>query len=211
MVYTSQFAFSVNRGNLGLNQVPGDNCLNVSLKDDNHYFSKAETLSYELKENYTRQLYRPIPDVLVSTVVIPCGSWHIRVHDVETDRAISISDGGFAVPVATSHRKDYLPTCLSNGKRFDSTIGIVACLGYDGYEKITHMTPEPGTNLLFPNTLILHAQANLDKGSHRLISAHFGGNHFEKPPEFTLTKDTIKINGFTIQLKPSARINLADN
>jgi len=41
--------------------------------------------------------WSPFKDVSVETWLVPAASWHLRVHRIQSPRALQIAEGGFAI------------------------------------------------------------------------------------------------------------------
>ena len=175
LVYSEKFGYSVSRGNRGLAEGAFDNCLAVAEKNDPHFISKEETLSSVVTEKMTQQSWSPLPKTKIVTTVVPFGEWHVRIHEITTERELEVADGGFSNLTFNSHPKDYVIDSLTSGKAFTSEIGTTATVMLAGYRGVEAVFAEPNTNLLFPNSLFLTARQTVTAGTHLLISGHYGG------------------------------------
>lgn len=186
-VYSEKFAYSVSRGNRGLAEGAFDNCLAVAEQGSPHFVSKEETLSWEVTKEKTCQHWSPLPGTTITTTVVPLGAWHVRIHEITTQRSLEVADGGFSNRTFNSHPKDYTMTDLTSGKAYSSEVGTTATVMLQGYRDVEAIFAEPNTNLLFPNSLFLAARQTIAPGSCRLISGHYGGD--EAPGEFPILSE----------------------
>lgn len=123
----------------------------------------------------TQQSWSPLPKTKIVTTVVPFGEWHVRIHEITTERELEVADGGFSNLTFNSHPKDYVIDSLTSGKAFTSEIGTTATVMLAGYRGVEAVFAEPNTNLLFPNSLFLTARQTVTAGTHLLISGHYGG------------------------------------
>lgn len=198
LVYSSLFGFSVSRGNRGLLEGAFDNCLAVAENGSEHYFSKEETLAYEIDPSYTRQVWEAFPGTQITTTVVPLGNWHLRIHKIVTKRDLRVADGGFSNQTLNSHPGDYVIEKMisphDSGRSFTSTIGTTAIVPLKGYQEVQGVFAEPNTNLLFQNSQYLVAKAFLKKGQHVLISLHYAGEVRPSAlPDYQLNPERISV------------------
>lgn len=174
-VYSSEFGFSVPRGNY-LEDGAFDNTLAGSLAGDDFWRMRRSAKQFEVTADSVRTLYELMPGVEVESVIIPRAKGHIRVHYIKTDKAIELADGGFAI-----RREDY-------GKRIDPSMikeeekeilcdfpwanaGAVNLSG-GGQPKL--IIPAPNTNLMYGITAIPTIRFSLEAGEHCLIDYFYG-------------------------------------
>ncbi|WP_261806309.1 DUF2264 domain-containing protein [Lapidilactobacillus luobeiensis] len=175
LVYSADFGFSVSRGNDGIAQFAGDNCLAVAEVGTENFVSKQAELAYDVNAQRIKHRWSPLPEVLIESIVVPLGPWHIRYHRIQSQRALKYVDGGFSNKIKNGHESDYQFDQIKQGLSFHSTIGVTASVAYQGYHEVTPIFTEPNTNLLFPNSLYLGASGEMTAGEQVLLSAHYGG------------------------------------
>lgn len=94
--YSTTFGFSVPLGRRGLTQAAADSML--ALSDDGEcYRVRERTVVADSEGGSLRSRWEPFPGVAVETWLIPNPPWHIRVHQLRTDRPLWSAEGGFAV------------------------------------------------------------------------------------------------------------------
>jgi len=172
-VYSSRFGFSIGKDSIGLSRGAFDNTLAVAETGFDSYVSKGNCQESYAEERYLYHKWQPMPQVWINSWIIPLGAWHIRVHKIETQREITVADGGFSNQTQSSHRGDQPIKEVEEGLIYQSPVGTVASFNVGGYhEKVIEMA-DPNTNLLFTQTLIPTLKSTLLPGEHILISAHF--------------------------------------
>lgn len=171
--YSSAFAFSVPRENVGLSQGAYDSMLALH-EGDKHFRVRRECQEFTVKENLLQSLWKPWPDVEISTWLLPAGgSWHVRVHRIETGRDLSASEGGFAIGCyhdAPYPVKNWRKT--SEDKALASfPWGFSGIVNLHGKREPTVLTVKPNTNLVAPATVLPTLTGSLPAGSHLLACA----------------------------------------
>ena len=130
-------------------------------------------------------VWKPFAGVTVRTTVTPMGEWHIREHEIVTDRAIHAAEGGFAIARGGNGEVETMETadCTAVIAPWGVS-GVRNLLGYTGG---TVVMPEPNTNLMVPRTLLPTLTVKLEPGRHVLRSAVLGSanqgrEQIENPP-----------------------------
>ncbi len=100
--YSSQFGFTLERGRYGLNHAAVDSMLLFSAGDD-YYRGRRECERSQVTQHWVRSEWRPWHDVEVTSWLIPLESGHIRIHRVNTPRALNCVEGDLP-PTATARR-----------------------------------------------------------------------------------------------------------
>ncbi|MBM4361953.1 MAG: DUF2264 domain-containing protein [Deltaproteobacteria bacterium] len=93
LAYSSAFGFSVPAGPLGLEQRAPDSELVVSL-DGRHYTGRERPTRVDVREGIVRSEWSPLRGVQVTSWVIGCGTYHLRLHRVESESALRTAEGG---------------------------------------------------------------------------------------------------------------------
>lgn len=192
-VYSSAFGFSVPKGPLGLRQGAFDNTLAMSEQDD-YYRSRYGVETYEIKDGYLYSEWKPWSDVLVKTYLIPFMPWHVRIHQIETKRKLSIADGGFAISF-----EDGEILTNSHGIANYSKLGISGIVDLMQNSKLEIIRTEPNTNLHYPETVIPTLVNDLGAGNHLIATAVLGDvtdkckRLWENPPNIEVNHGKVKI------------------
>ncbi|PAD14637.1 DUF2264 domain-containing protein [Shouchella clausii] len=172
-VYSTAFGFSVPRAEWGLEQGAFDSTLALSERD-NLYRVKRQSEEYAIARQFLYTKWRPWQDVEITTWLIPCVPWHVRVHKIETNRLLDAADGGFALGLGGDGSESFEQlssgaSCLA--KTATAASGIVN-LREDGETAL--IFPHANTNLLHPRTVIPTVRTRIDRGTTFLVSAVYG-------------------------------------
>jgi hypothetical protein len=100
--YSSRFGFTIERGRFGLKHAACDSMLLLADGDD-YYRGRRECEDVRVDENYLYSRWSPWHDVHIDTWQIPFGEWHLRLHRINSARALQTAEGGFAV-MKTEHQ-----------------------------------------------------------------------------------------------------------
>lgn len=185
--YSSHFGFTLTRGNDALNHAACDSMLIFS-EQDNYWRGRRECTSVDMTDAWLRSTWQPWPDVFVTTWLIPHQQGHIRLHRVETQRALDSVEGGFAINrhllAETSKASHEVALNTLSGC---SQIVDLLCERH----ALTVTTP--------PNSHILHAApgeipclgAVLEPGTHWLACAVTATMASVLPPPMTLAFDRL--------------------
>lgn len=183
-VYSTQFGFSVCKAQKLLKDGAYDNMLVLS-EDGDTYHPRYGCEEYEITEKSVISVWKPFAGVTVRTTVTPMGEWHIREHEIVTDRAIHAAEGGFAIARGGNGEVETMETadCTAVIAPWGVS-GVRNLLGYTGG---TVVMPEPNTNLMVPRTLLPTLTVKLEPGRHVLRSAVLGSanqgrEQIENPP-----------------------------
>jgi hypothetical protein len=172
--YSNIFGFSVPRAEWGLGQGAFDSMLALS-EGDNIYRVKRknEESSIDGRQLYAR--WKPWTDVEIRTWLIAGTPWHIRVHRIDTGRALDAADGGFALGLESL---EGLPRNGSNLKDEQSALAVCAwgvsgirVLYGSGQPELIY--PNSNTNLMNPRTVIPSVKSSMQPGTHWLVTAIF--------------------------------------
>lgn len=64
---------------------------------DDYYRGRRECEAVRVDENYLYSRWSPWHDVHIDTWQVPFGEWHLRLHRINSARALQTAEGGFAV------------------------------------------------------------------------------------------------------------------
>jgi hypothetical protein len=110
--------------------------------------------------------WTPWPDVRVRTALVADPPWHLRVHHVETGRALRAVEGGWCAPWRPAGAGTTDDAAWAAG---DGVHSLLVELG--GARTPEVIEPMPGTHLLWPRTRLPVLSGRLDPGVHRLACA----------------------------------------
>ncbi|KRL14365.1 DUF2264 domain-containing protein [Schleiferilactobacillus perolens] len=174
-VYSSRFAFSVGTGRHGLEDGAFDSVLAVAEDQSDLFVAKGKNLASKVTTDWVQHTWSPLPNVGIVSTIIPLGEWHVRIHQIVTQRALQVADGGFSNLVPDSHADSHPALDYPGGLAFQSSIGTTAIVNMLGYKKLQAVFPSPNSNLVYSHTVILTTTVALSPGTYLLISAHYGG------------------------------------
>ena len=163
-VYSTLFGFSVPKSTYYYYESALDNVLSVS--EDGVYFRpKVKDEKFYVNKEYISYKWNPYTDVDIYSTIVPCGDYHVRIHEINTNRKLVIREGGFSIPY---YNKDK----IQNDKfaKYISEIGTSEIISIEGFESSEVVILEPNTNLLYERTVLPTLISNLEKGKHILIS-----------------------------------------
>lgn len=100
--YSSRFGFTIERGRFGLKHAACDSMLLLA-DGDYYYRGRRECEAVRVDENYLYSRWSPWHDVHIDTWQVPFGEWHLRLHRINSARALQTAEGGFAV-MKTEHQ-----------------------------------------------------------------------------------------------------------
>ena len=151
LVYSTQFGFSVCKAQKLLKDGAYDNMLALS-EDGDTYHPRYGCEEYEVTETSVISVWKPFAGVTVRTTVTPMGEWHLREHEITTDRALYAAEGGFAIARGRNGEVETLES--ADCTAVIAPWGAAGVRNVEGYTGGTVVMPEPNTNLMAPRTLI---------------------------------------------------------
>lgn len=180
-VYSNQFGFSVSRGT-SLEQGAFDNTLAFSVKGENRYCMRYGQTDFSSDEEKLSAKYSPLTGVEVISTVVPCSPWHVRIHQITNCVPVTAADGGFSI---ARERCFEVTEGAGTGRLESENIEITEASAFvrapwgvsgivtetEGTTKL--VTPFPNTNLFYNLTVIPTVTAELEPGSHLLITSVF--------------------------------------
>ncbi|MFI1966473.1 DUF2264 domain-containing protein [Streptomyces pathocidini] len=189
--YSTAFGFSVPSRGRTLEGAGADSALAVS-EDGVHWRVREEHEETAVDERSVRATWRPFPDVVIDTTLIPAGPWHLRVHHIRTGRRLFTAEGGYCVPREPGGAVEAAPgMALVRGGGLVSGVRDLADGGGtgEGVRPGQVVLPDPNTHLLWPRTALPVLTAELAPGEHRLASGVFGARA-EAPADWAVDWET---------------------
>lgn len=206
-VYSSEFGFSVPRGD-HLDAGAFDNALAVSEAGENHYRTREGADRFQVEENYLQMDYQPMKEVKIRSTIVPLGPWHMRIHEIETGREITLADGGFAV---AAEAQDGIARGRENGKYRPEDVhqegtklfaefpwGTSGAVSLSG-DETELVTPFPNSNLFASLTVIPTIKKTVAPGKAVMVTAFFGDpsgrerNAADQIPECRIEEDAFYV------------------
>lgn len=170
--YSTAFAFSVPKSTSRLMQGAFDNMLAFS-ETGFMWHARYGVRRYELLPDRVQFVWEPFRGVTVDTTLYPVGEWHIRVHRIQSDRALIAAEGGYAIAREMDgcgiHSEADDMHALAQG-----AWGISGIRAIQGYTRGEVIMPEPNTNLLHNRTALPTLHANIACGETVLVCAVLG-------------------------------------
>lgn len=199
LVYSTKFGFSTPKANYYYHEGAFDNCLALS-EEGCYYRSKDRSKAFEILDDRIIHQWQPWQDVAIKTTVVPCGSFHVRVHEIDTKRPLIAYEGGFSGPFVDDEQEKIIDGLLAS---YLTPIGRTSIQGIYGFQQAELVRPEPNTNLLYPRTLLPCLKSELTFGKQLLVSI-VGGQVLsdleERPPKVALEAGGIQINEKIVEL-----------
>lgn len=189
--YSSRYGFTVERGRYGLQHAACDSMLLLSEKDQ--YFRgrrNCELVTITPQWIYSR--WHPWADVHIDTWLIPCGLWHVRIHQLHTDRALDCVEGGFAIPY-----DKHAPIDVSAQHAHVTSVHDVSVI-HDASPQArdgSYVVTPPNSSITFAESAVIPTLTqSLAPGHHILISVVAANHHhLTEPPHITMTESVVTI------------------
>lgn len=202
-VYSTQFGFCVPKGSFGWQKGGFDNVIAVSEQDD-FFRVRTKAKCFSVNNDYTYTLWQPWDDVEIKSFVIPLGDWHIRIHQLKTQRRLRVTDGGFSVLLdgKDSINKEFTDsTGLIN-----SRIGTSGAASLDQQMLTSISEVMPNQNLLYNAVVFPYLYCDLEAGQNKILcNAFFGSSEQNAPltdvPVISMNADELIIDQFNIEKK----------
>nr|WP_318384362.1 DUF2264 domain-containing protein [uncultured Enterobacter sp.] len=194
--YSSRFGFTIERGRYGIKHAACDSMLLLAEGDD-YYRGRRRCDELTVADTHIFSRWSPWRDVHVASWLIPCGDWHIRIHHIDTGRALTSVEGGFAVMKA-AHQP-----VIADGKTgvvVDAQNGSSAIFALSA-----GLSREPDCVITPPNSSVMFAEcaaiptltAAIAPGQHWLCCAVWAGDRQQdvaaRVPDVRIDKNRINI------------------
>lgn len=173
--YSNLFGFTIERGRYALNHAAGDSMLLLA-EQDGYYRGRRECSAVATHADYIVSHWRPWHDVAITTWLVACGDWHLRVHHINSARTLHSAEGGFAVP----YRRTTPCHCADGISSIDDVDGFSTLhdLGPLGHRTATTVITPPNSNILFAETAAIPTLVHtLMPGEHWLVCAAAAHRH----------------------------------
>ena len=93
--YSNVFGFSVSKSNLSVREGAFDSMLALS-EDGKDYRVRQKCEKILVTEQAVWSVWKPWDDVQITTALIPLGSYHVRVHKINSARTLVTAECGFS-------------------------------------------------------------------------------------------------------------------
>ncbi|MHA6672948.1 DUF2264 domain-containing protein [Enterobacter mori] len=188
--YSSRFGFTIERGRFGLKHAACDSMLLLADGDD-YYRGRRECEAVRVDENYLYSRWSPWHDVHIDTWQVPFGEWHLRLHRINSARALQTAEGGFAV-MKTEHqireRGCYL--AAENG------ISVIVDLSPAITRLPDSIVTPPNSSIMFPECATIPLlKTDIPQGESWLCCAVFASEKQNSAarPHLTITQNQVEI------------------
>ncbi len=160
--YSNQFGFTLERGRYQLKHNACDSMLLLS-EGDGYYRGRRECESVEVTDQYIVSKWLPWKNVSVTTWLIPFSDWHIRLHKIETGRALEAVEGGFSIQkLSDSTIESTSVQCRVITGESESQVVDLLKAGVAAQ----CVTAPPNSNILYPE------QAHIPTLTHQIKEGH---------------------------------------
>ncbi|WP_296240995.1 DUF2264 domain-containing protein [uncultured Enterobacter sp.] len=188
--YSSRFGFTIERGRFGLKHAACDSMLLLADGDD-YYRGRRECEDVRVDDNYLYSRWSPWHDVHIDTWQIPFGEWHLRLHRINSARALQTAEGGFAV-MKTEHqireRGCYLKAENGSSAIVDLSPAIMRVPD-------SLVTP-PNSSIMFPECAAIPLlKTDIPQGESWLCCAVFASEKHDiaARPQLKITQNQVEI------------------
>lgn len=169
-VYSTRYAFSIEADDRHFAGAAFDGMLGLS--DDGVHFRMRETLEEALIAGdllYSR--WKPWHDVTIETWLLPASPWHIRIHRIDTPRALQTTEGGFAI-----ERSDFNADIAEQSDRRAvwhgrNDVSAIFDLSPEFTRQGHAISPIANTNLIHPKTVLPQLRGAIAPGITLLAAA----------------------------------------
>lgn len=210
--YSNVFGFSVPGGEYGLDQGAFDSMLALSEQDDNMYRARHICEEVTVGESCIHSVWKPWKDVSIQTWLIPCGSWHVRVHKIESGRELTGGEGAYAVNC------DYYEKNENGAEKFTDERcarafypwGCTGIVNLEGQREGVMVQAHPNTNVMYSRTVIPTLKGQIGRGETWLACAVLGtgtqeecGREWDRCPEYERcgSSFTVRYSGRSMEFK----------
>ncbi|MDN6967407.1 DUF2264 domain-containing protein [Oenococcus sp. UCMA 17063] len=177
-VYSTTFGFSVPKGSVLLKQGAYDSTLAVS-ESDNFWHTAFKYNEYKIHNNYIYSQWKPWNNVEINNFIVPLMPWHIRIHQIDTEREMHVAEGSFSAPDYGTDDQYEIKSTLDNSVFYKTKAGITGLVGLSKELSVELAEPEPNTSLYFPKTKLPLQTGVLHTGKYTLISLYLGDRDLE--------------------------------
>lgn len=177
-VYSTTFGFSTPKGSVLLKQGAFDNTLAVAESED-WWQTAFKYEDYAIHDDYVYSDWKPWDDVEIKNYVVPAMPWHVRIHQIDTNRQIHVAEGSFSAPDYGKSYQKQLPTKVENAIFYQTEVGITGIVGLSKELTAELSEPEPNTNIYFPKTKIPLQTGVLNPGKYTLVSLYLGDRELD--------------------------------
>ena len=174
--YSAHYAFSTSVSYYDFEKCGCDSMLYVS-DDDQNWRPRREMEVVSVTERYLRSIWSPFNDVAITTTLVPAGTFHVRIHEIDTKRKLYTKEGGFAIE---KYRGWEIPVPIKERYQGEHSLSIV--LPWDVSHisdpllkrKASLVSPAPNLNLAFSTTVVPVLSLAIEAGDSVILIACVG-------------------------------------
>ena len=203
--YSAHYGFSVELGCFGFEETGCDSMLYLS--DDGYLWHCRRDVSDKAGNGHmVRSSWRPMQGVEVTTWLIPCGEFHVRVHRIVSNRAIYSKEGGFGILHYKEHELPTEPATVNGGASVSVSLPWATTVIADPLctRKAEYICPKPNLNIMADTTIVPVLSGEIASGENWLAAVVGASPDQTLPsrvPSVSLCTDgAVTIEGKKIQL-----------
>ena len=188
--YSSRFGFTIERGRFGLKHAACDSMLLLADGDD-YYRGRRECEAVRVDENYLYSRWSPWHDVHIDTWQVPFGEWHLRLHRINSARALQTAEGGFAV-MKTEHQIRERGCYLAAGNGSSVIVDLSPAITRLPDSIVT----PPNSSIMFPECAAIPLlKTDIPRGESWLCCAVFASEtqNSAARPHLNITQNQVEI------------------
>jgi hypothetical protein len=213
--YSARFGFCVSHSSYNIAMTGCDSTLMLS-EGDGYWRQRRQTWGQSAGSNWTASFWAPWPDVIIRTVLLSLGDWHVRFHRIDSGRALKAVEGGFSLrryrslqesgvdPAAPDSRFREEPPIENSAQSAGESLAAlpwgasrIGALEPESSRTGGFVIPAPNLNLLEPQVLIPVLEGSLEPGKTLWICAVRAGDREpvcgEKMPRVVLKGDKAEL------------------
>lgn len=169
-VYSTRYGFCIEGDDRNFAAAAFDGMIGFS--DDGVHFRMRESNELALiAGDRLHARWRPWPDVLVETWLVPANPWHVRIHRITTPRPLHAKEGGFAIEradFAADLCEDATGRAVAHGR---TDVSAIRDLSRDTPLRQGRVaSPIVNTNLIVAKTLLPQLSGQIQAGTTILIT-----------------------------------------
>ncbi|MDR2028922.1 MAG: DUF2264 domain-containing protein [Treponema sp.] len=165
--YSARFGFCVSHSNYNIEMTGCDSML--LLTEDGYWRQRRQVRTLGSGENWTASIWEPWVDVRITTFLVSLGTWHVRLHRIESGRTLRTVEGGF--PVKRYAEFGEAPPAGNAAAvprealaAFDWGASRIAALEDGSRRQGAVVIPGPNLNILYPSVAVPVLEGTLEPG-----------------------------------------------
>lgn len=165
--YSAKYGFSASLSGYDFEKTSCDSMLYVS-EGDNYWRPRRESYDYELSDTIVRSRWKPYGDVNITTWLVPCGDWHIRIHKIDSDRELTSKESGFGMLNYKGFELEPVVDFLQDTKHSMGVRlpwGTTAIIDLLKNREASWTKPIPNLNLTQDTTIVPYLEGTIGKGT----------------------------------------------